>query len=103
MMPAQPSRPAKSESDDGRLAEFKRVAEIYAIRSRELSEAVSTLGGHLAAGRPFEESITEIRRLRGLCESAGEDFFRFVSSLQASRPSASYGGRGEQLTGQGGA
>lgn len=49
---------------------LKRLVEIYAIRSRELSEALSVLGGHLAAQRPIDNTLMEIRRINILVEEA---------------------------------
>lgn len=85
----QPSGPSQVDLDDSSRRELKRLAEIYATRARELSEAVATLGGHITAGRPFQETINEIRRLRVLMEKACEDLItRIHPSPAQSWPSS---------------
>ena len=44
--------------------ELKRLIETYAIRTRELSETIAMLGGHVAAGRKIDESLEEVKRVR---------------------------------------
>jgi hypothetical protein len=57
---------------------LKELAEIYALRTRLLSEALAVFGGDLSAQRPIEESITKIKNLRGMVEHAGADLFAFI-------------------------
>jgi hypothetical protein len=61
-----------------RRQEFKQLVEIYAIRTRRLSEAIAVLGGYVAAGREIGEIMTEIRKLRSLTEQAATDLFASV-------------------------
>jgi hypothetical protein len=60
--------------------------EIYAIRARELSEAVATLGWHLVAESRFQETLLEVRRLRGLCDKAGSDLLAFLERQEGVPP-----------------
>jgi hypothetical protein len=55
-----------------------RRVEIFAIRTRELSEAVATLHVELTAGKASEQTLSEIKRLRALAESAGNDLFAWI-------------------------
>jgi LmbE family N-acetylglucosaminyl deacetylase len=58
--------------------ELRRLAEIYATRTRELSEALAILGGQIIAGGEIYDIVTEIKRLSRLVEEAGEALFAFV-------------------------
>jgi hypothetical protein len=58
--------------------ELKQLVQIYAMRTRQLSEAVAVLGGHVSAERPIEETMTKIQKLSRLVEQAGLDLFAFV-------------------------
>jgi hypothetical protein len=49
------------------------LAEIYAIRVRELSDAAATLGRRIAAGEEIKNSVIEILRRRALAEQASEN------------------------------
>jgi hypothetical protein len=71
----------KGDPDDRRRKQLKRLVEIYAIRARELSEAVARLGGQIVAGNHFREAITEIERLRVLCDRAGQDLLVEIEGL----------------------
>ena len=79
-MSPQPDRPPKLDSNDSRRQDLKHLVEIYALRSRQLSEAVATLGWYVTAGRPFEGTMMEIERCRLLCQEAGADLFDFLIS-----------------------
>ena len=85
MTPRQPDSPSKTDTDDNRQKELKRLVEIYAMRTREFSEAVATLGSLTGDPARFEEAITEIKKLRNFCEKAGGDLFLFVMRLRATR------------------
>ena len=61
-----------------RRQELKQLVEIYALRTRELSDSIAVLGGDVAAGRQIGDIMTEIKRLRGLVEQAATDLFAFV-------------------------
>jgi hypothetical protein len=52
---------------------LKQLAETYAIQARELSDAVAVLGLNIAAGKQFDDDMTEIQRLRVLAEQACQD------------------------------
>ena len=58
--------------------ELKQLVEIYAVRTRQLSEAVSVLGGHITAGRQIDETIIEVKKLTRLVEEAGLNLFALV-------------------------
>jgi hypothetical protein len=58
--------------------ELKQLVEIYALRTRRLSEAIAVLGGHVTAERHIDEIMTEIKKHRSLLEQAGTDLFAFV-------------------------
>jgi hypothetical protein len=83
--------PAKVHSDESRCSELKRLVEIYAIRTRELSEVVARLGSDIAAGRRFEETIVEIKKFHVLCERAGEDLFAMIEPPEANQASNAEG------------
>jgi hypothetical protein len=64
-----------------RRERLKQLIEIYALRTRRLSEAVAALGGHLSTQRQIDESIIEIieiKNLSRLVEQAAADLFAFV-------------------------
>ena len=61
-----------------RRQELKQLVEIYAVRTRELSESIAILGGYVAAGKQIGEIMTEIKQLRALMEQAATDLFAFV-------------------------
>ena len=70
----------RADSEDKRRHELKRVVENYAIRTRELSEAVATLGWQITAGRPFQETIRKIEELRFLCEKASRELAAMIDA-----------------------
>ena len=74
------SRPVdeKEIMHPARRQELKQLVEIYAIRTRQLSDTLSLLGGYVAAGRPISEIMNEIKRIRILAENAGTELFAFV-------------------------
>ena len=72
----------RADSEDKRRHELKRVVENYAIRTRELSEAVATLGWQITAGRPFQETIRKIEELRFLCEKASRELAAMIEPPQ---------------------
>jgi hypothetical protein len=72
-----------SEPHDTRHKELMRLVEVYALRTRELSEAVALLGGHVTAERQIHESLVEIKRIRVLLDQAGVDLLAFVEPLKA--------------------
>jgi hypothetical protein len=61
-----------------RRQELKQLVETYAVRTRQLSESIAVLGAHVAAGSDIGESMTEIKKFRGLMEQAATDLFAFV-------------------------
>lgn len=65
---------------------LKQLVEIYAIRTRQLSEAIAVLAGHVTAERQIDETVTEIRRLSCLVEEAGMDLLAFVEPPPAESP-----------------
>ena len=61
-----------------RRQELKQLVEIYAVRTRQLSDSIAVLGGYVAAGRQIGEIMTEVKKLRSLGEQAATDLFAFV-------------------------
>ena len=61
-----------------RQQELKQLVEIYAVRTRQLSNSIAVLGGYVSAGRQIGEIMTEIKKLRSLLEQAATDLFAFV-------------------------
>jgi hypothetical protein len=68
----------KENMHPARRQELKQLVEIYAIRTRQLSDTLSLLGGYVAAGRPISEIMNEIKRIRILAENAANELFAFV-------------------------
>ena len=60
--------------------ELTNLAETYAIRVRELSDAVATLGRRIAAGEHIGENIIDVKRLRALAEQAAENLLDGLES-----------------------
>jgi hypothetical protein len=58
--------------------ELKQLVEIYALRTRQLLEAIAVLGGHVTAETPIDEIMIEIKEHRILVEQAATDLFAFV-------------------------
>ena len=61
-----------------RRQELKQLVEIYAVRTRQLSDSIAVLGGCVAVGGQIDEIMTEIKKLRSLLEQAATDLFAFV-------------------------
>jgi hypothetical protein len=60
--------------------EKKLLIEIYAVRSREFSEAVAQLGlKHAQTGPPFRDAMEESTRLQALCDSARAQLEKHVA------------------------
>ena len=55
--------------------DLKQLIEIYALRTRRLSEAVAILGAHVCAERQIDEIMTEVQKMRRLAEQAGTELF----------------------------
>jgi hypothetical protein len=81
-MAPQPNRTSHEECHDTRGRELMRLVENYALRTRELSEAVALLGGHITAEREIRETLVEIKRIRSLLDKAGVDLLAFVERLE---------------------
>jgi hypothetical protein len=62
----------------GPQRKLTQLVEIYAMRTRQLSEAIAVLGGDVIAGRQIDETIAKIKKLSRLAEQAGLDLFAFV-------------------------
>ena len=58
---------------------WRRLAEVYAIRAREFSDAVARLGRHGQIGPEFLALIDEIKRRRGLCDAVAAELDRYIS------------------------
>jgi hypothetical protein len=65
---------------------LKERTEIYALRTRRLSEEIAVLDGHLSAQRGIEESMIEVKKLRRLVEEAGADLFAFIGQPPEESP-----------------
>ena len=61
-----------------RRQELKQLVEVYAVRTRQLSDSIAVLGGHVAAGSQIGEVMAEITKLHSLAERAATDLFAFV-------------------------
>ena len=77
-----------NESQD----ELRPIAEVYALRSRELSDAVARLGALLITGKPFGCAIRTIKIRRVLCDEAAHRFFAFLSLAEGRRSAAAQTG-----------
>lgn len=64
---------------------FLQLAELYARRAREFSEAVALLGGYREAGPEVLALMREIRWRRSLCFEVAERFERY---MRESKPMA---------------
>jgi hypothetical protein len=65
---------------------LKQLIEIYALRTRRLSEAIAVLAGDFSAERRIEESIIEVKNLSRLVEQAGADLSAFVGQPTEESP-----------------
>ena len=70
-------------ADSGRQPELTHLAETYAIRVREFSDAVATLGRRIAARKQIGENLTEVERLKGLVEQASEELLDALESPES--------------------
>jgi hypothetical protein len=52
--------------------------EIYAARTRQLSDSIAILGANVAAGTQTGEIMTEIKKPHSLVEQAATDLFAFA-------------------------
>ena len=84
----QPDSVRVADTEIFQPRELKQLAETYAIRARELSDAVAALGLHVAAGKRFDRDITEIQRLRLLAEEAHQDLLGVLDSPKATAAAA---------------
>lgn len=92
-MSSQSSVPQKADSDDIRRRELKRLVEAYALRTRELSEAVAILGGQITTEKQIGPVVLDIKRLHAILEEAAAALFAFVERDEPGRFSASNSGR----------
>lgn len=60
--------------------ELKQIVEIYAMRTRRLSDAIAVLGGDVSAERQIDETIAKIKKLSRLVEQARLDLFAFAEA-----------------------
>jgi hypothetical protein len=56
-----------------------QLAQLYAISAREFSDAVARLGQHQRTDQELLGLIQEIKRLRGLCDAAGDQLDQYLS------------------------
>ena len=75
--------------EPGSDEELTYLAETYAIRVRELSDAVAIMGRLIAARQKIGENITEVKRLKALVEQASEELFGGLESRDNRRRAAS--------------
>ena len=61
-----------------RRKDLKQLVEIYAFRTRRLSEVVAVLGEHLTAEREIDEIVAEIKIISRLVEEAGAELVAFI-------------------------
>jgi len=69
-----------------RRQELKQLVEVYAVRTRQLSDLIAVLGGLVAAGSQIGEIMTEITKLHRFVEEAAADLFAFVSPREGEPP-----------------
>jgi hypothetical protein len=91
-----PSKLDGSSLADQRQKALRRLAELFAIRARELSEAVAGLGTQIAVGNSLDDAIVEINRVSTLCEAAASDFFDLMPLPIARSAVASVDGNGAE-------
>jgi len=77
----QPVAHRASDYDSPRR-EAKKLAENFAIRAREWSDAVAQLGLRIAAGQQFRDNLMKIQRLHVLAEQASDDLLAVVEALE---------------------
>ena len=56
----------------------RKLVELYALRAREFSDGVACLGRHDQIGPEFLGLIDEIKRRRGLCDTAAAELDRYL-------------------------
>jgi hypothetical protein len=64
------------------------LAETYAIRARELSDAAAILGRRITAGEQIGENIREVERLRVLVDQANENLLSALESPKSQTSAA---------------
>jgi hypothetical protein len=58
---------------------WRELAQRYAIRAREFSDAVAALGREAHLGpEASREAVNEVRRRRDLCNEAADEFERYL-------------------------
>jgi hypothetical protein len=78
-----------TEPDSGcNQTELPKLAEIYAIQVRQLSDAVATLGRRIAAGEEIGENIKEVERLQALADQACANLLGALQSPESQTTSA---------------
>ena len=73
----------RNEPSDRCSRELRHLGETYAIRERELSDAVAMLGIRIAAGEDFYENIMEVTRLRILAQEASDELLAAIEPRKA--------------------
>ena len=63
---------------------WRDLVQVYALRAREFSDAVATLGQHSPMGIEALQQITKIKKRRAACKVAGEALEQFIE-LQRTR------------------
>ena len=66
--------------------DLRQLLEIYALRTRRLSEAVAILGAHVSTEMQIDEIMAEVQKMRRLAEEAGTELFAFVGQRPAESP-----------------
>jgi hypothetical protein len=69
-----------------RRKDLKQLVEIYAFRTRRLSEVVAVLGEHLTAEREIDEIVAEIKIISRLVEEAGAELVAFIGQRPEESP-----------------
>jgi hypothetical protein len=76
------------DDDSCSQTELKKLAEMYAIRVRQLSDAVAILGRRITAGHPIETSVMKVKRLQSLAEKASEELMSALESADSGNSAA---------------
>ena len=60
------------------------LVQVYALRAREFSDAVATLGRHSPMGIDALQQITKIKKRHAACRAAGEALEHFIEFQKTS-------------------
>ena len=58
---------------------LRKIVEVYALRARQYSDAVARLGRHDHMSPELLALVSEIKRLRALCDEAAGELDQYMS------------------------